>query len=235
MMTLEHKKIVIAGGTSGIGLSTALLFLNKGASVTVTGRDAEKRRSASAKGLQTAGVDSTNPEALQAFFQSLGNIDHLVISLGSNKGLGNFMELSLDDLRKGFEEKYWPHLNTLKSAIPFMNPAGSITLVTAITATAKFPGTSGIGSVNGALEMMVPIIAKEIAPVRINAVSPGVVDTPWWDFMPADSKQQAFEGYASQIAVGRIGRPEDIAHAILFLARNDYMTGKILPCDGGLS
>lgn len=234
-MTLQNKKILIAGGTSGIGLSAALMFQQQGAIVTVTGRDIAKLNAAAAEGLHTAEVDSTNIETLQTFFQSLGKIDHLIIALGSNKGLGNFIDLSLDDLRKAFDEKYWSYLNTLKAAIPFVNPNGSITLITAITAAAKFAGTSGIGSVNGALEIMVPIIAKEIKPIRINSVSPGVVDTPWWDFMPQEAKQQTFEGYASQITVGRIAKPEDIADAILFLAKNDYMTGKIVACDGGLS
>nr|WP_262889378.1 SDR family oxidoreductase [Pedobacter sp. SG908] len=233
-MTLQNKKIVIAGGTSGIGLSAALMFQQQGAIVTVTGRDIAKLNAAAAEGLLTAEVDSSNIETLQTFFQSLGKIDHLIIALGSNKGLGNFIDLSLDDLRKGFDEKYWSHLNTLKAAIPFVNLNGSITLITAITASAKFAGTSGIGSINGALEIMVPIIAKEIKPIRINAVSPGVVDTPWWDFMPQEVKQQTFEGYASQITVGRIAKPEDVADAILFLAKNDYMTGKIIACDGGL-
>ncbi len=234
-MTLQNKKIVIAGGTSGIGLSVALMFQQQGAKVSVTGRDMAKLNAAAAEGLLTAEVDSTNTEALKTFFQSLGKIDHLIIALGSNKGLGNFIDLSLDDLREGFEEKYWSHLNTLKAALPFVNTNGSITLITAITATAKLAGTSGIGSVNGALEIMVPIIAKEIKPIRINAVSPGVVDTPWWDFMTQEAKQQTFNDYASQILVGRIAQPEDIAQTILFLVGNDYMTGKIVACDGGLA
>lgn len=234
-MTLQGAKIIIAGGTSGIGLATALLLNEAGASVTVTGRNTEKLKAASQKGLQTAQTDSTNPDALESLFNSQGNIDHLVVAVGSAKGLGSFRDLTLTDLRVGFEEKYWSQLNTLKAALPYLNKNGSITLITAITGSAKMPGTSGIGSVNGALEVFVPILAKELKPIRINAVSPGVVDTPWWDFLPQSVKAASFESYASQIAVGRIARPEDIAQAILFVTENEYITGQIIAMDGGLS
>ena len=234
-MVLQNKKIIVAGGTSGIGLATALLFQEVGTSVTVTGRNPEKLEAAKQKGLQTAQVDSSNITDLEDFFKSIGNIDHLVIALGSSKGVGNFNDLSLNDIREGFEEKYWSQLNTLKNALPYVNKKGSITLVTAITGSAKMPGTSGIGSINGALEIYVPILAKELKPIRINAASPGVVDTPWWDFLPGDVKKQTFDDFASQITVGRVAQPGDIAKTILFLTENEYMTGKIIPCDGGLA
>jgi NAD(P)-dependent dehydrogenase (short-subunit alcohol dehydrogenase family) len=122
----------------------------------------------------------------------------------------------------------------LKAALPFLNDKSSITLITAITGTGKIPGTSGIGAINGALEIMVSILAKELKPLRVNAISPGVVDTPWWNFLPEDTKQETFAQYAAQIAVGRIANPDDIADAILFVAENEYMTGQIIGCDGGL-
>lgn len=234
-MTFQNKKIVVAGGTSGIGFSTAKLFVNSGASVTVTGRNPVKLKTSRRVGLIAEQVDSSNPIALETFFKMQGNIDHLIIALGSTKGLGNFAELSLQDLREGFEEKYWSHLNTLKAALPYMNNKGSITLITAITGTGKMPGTSGIGSVNGALEIMVPILAKELKQFRINAVSPGIVDTPWWDFLPTKTRQETFAHYATQIPIGRVAQPDDIANVILFLAGNEYMTGKVIGCDGGLA
>lgn len=234
-MTFQNKKIVVIGGTSGIGFSTAKSFANSGASVTVTGRNSEKLEASKKIGLIAEQVDSSNPTALEIFFKNQGIIDHLVIALGSTKGLGNFAELSLLDLREGFEEKYWSQLNTLKAGLPYLNKNGSITLITAITATAKMIGTSGIGAVNGALEIMVPILAKELKPLRVNAVSPGIVDTTWWNFLPSETKQETFAHYASQIPIGRIAQPEDIANMILFLASNEYMTGKIIGGDGGLA
>jgi NAD(P)-dependent dehydrogenase (short-subunit alcohol dehydrogenase family) len=233
-MELQNQKVVVAGGTSGIGLATALLFQEAGASVTVTGRNPDKLKAAEKKGLMTARVDSRDVTELESFFQSRRHIHHLVIAVGSSKGLGNFSDLRLNDLREGFEEKYWSQLNTMKASLPYLEKTGTITLVTAITGSATMAGTSGIGSINSALEIYVPILAKELKPIRINAVSPGVVDTPWWDFLPDEVKKQTFDDFSTQIAVGRVGRPDDIAKTILFLAENDYMTGAIIPCDGGL-
>ena len=233
-MTLQNKKIVVAGGTSGIGLAAAQLFKEAGASVTITGRNAEKLNAAKQEGWQTAQVNSSDITALETFFKTQGKFDHLIVAVSGAKGAGNFAELSLHDLREGFEAKYWSQINTLKAALPFVNNEGSITLVTAASASGKLPGTSGLAAINGALEIMVPVLAKELKPLRINAVSPGVVDTDWWNFLPEQEKKSAFEHFASQTSVGRIAQPNEIAQAILFLTENKYMTGKIIVCDGGL-
>jgi len=231
----ENKKIIIAGGSSGIGLAAAIQFKQQEAQVTVTGRNPDKLKNAAKTDLQTAVIDSSDREALDSFFKSYGPVDHVVISLSGSKGIGNFAGLSLQVLRDGFEEKYWPILNTVQSALPFINKGGSITLVTAISATAQLPGTSGLAALNGALEIMVPVWAKELTHIRINAVSPGVVDTSWWDFLPEQEKNETFKQYATQIPAGRVGKPDEIANAILFLAGNEYMTGKVIGCDGGMS
>jgi NAD(P)-dependent dehydrogenase (short-subunit alcohol dehydrogenase family) len=205
------------------------------ARVTVTGRDTNKLNNIKEPGINVSVVNSNDRQATNAFFSSMGKIDHLVIALSGGKGAGNFNALLLDDLREGFEGKFWPQLNTLQAALPFINDGGSITLVTAISATAKLPGTSGLAAINGALEIMIPIIAKEVKNVRINAVSPGVVDTTWRDFLSADDKKKTFEHYAQHITVGRVAQPTEVAHAILFVMANTYMTGKIIGCDGGLA
>ena len=231
----KNKKIIVAGGSSGIGLTAAILFKQQQAGVTVTGRNPGKLENAKQTGLKTAVVDSCDRETLDSFFKDHGPADHLVISLSGSKGIGDFSTLSLQVLREGFEEKYWPVLNTVQAALPFINDGGSITLVTAISAKAQLPGTSGLAALNGALEIMVPVWAKEITRIRINAVSPGVIDTSWWDFLPEQEKQNTFKQYASHIPAGRIGRPDEIADVILFLAANEYMTGTVIGCDGGMS
>lgn len=231
----QGKEIIIAGGSSGIGLATAKEFKKQGAEVTVTGRNMEKLKYAEKEGFHAVSLDSTNREALDTFFNSHSLIDHAVISLSGSKGGGNFSELSLPVLREGFAEKFWANLNTLQSVLPHLKRGGSITIVTAISAVAKLPGASGLASINGALEIMIPIIAKEIPHIRINAVSPGVIDTSWWDFLPEETKQATFKQYEKQIPAGRVGRPKEIANAILFLAGNEYMTGKVIGCDGGMA
>ncbi len=231
----QNKKIIVAGGSSGIGLAAATQFEEQQAQVTVTGRNTDKLKAAAETGLLTAVIDSSDRETLDTFFKNHGPVDHLVISLSGSKGIGNFEALSLQVLREGFEEKYWPVLNTVQAALPFINKGGSITLVTAISATAQLPGTSGLAALNGALEIMVPVWAKELTHIRINAVSPGVVDTSWWNFLPEQEKHETFKQYAAQIPAGRVGKPGEIAHVILFLAANEYMTGKVIGCDGGMS
>ncbi len=95
------------------------------------------------------------------------------------------------------------------------------------------PGTAGLAAINAALEATVPVLASELRPTRVNAVMPGVVDTPWWSRVPAAAKAELFEKLAGEVAVGRIGRPEDLASAIMFVTSNTFVTGAILDCDGG--
>lgn len=235
MTTLANKKVVVAGGSSGIGLATARLLAQQKALVTVTGRNTEKLdRIKTTEGLEAATVDSTDRKALDAFFKKAGTVDHLVVSISGHKGMGNFRELALSELQEGFDNKFWPQLQTIQAALPYLNEQGSITMITAISSVGGLPGTSGLAAINGALELMVPILAKELKPVRINAVSPGVVNTPWWDFLPEANRQQTFQHFAQQIPVGRIAEAEEIADSILFLIKNDYMTGSVIYCDGGI-
>ncbi|HVI43361.1 MAG TPA: SDR family oxidoreductase [Chitinophaga sp.] len=235
--SFENQKVVIAGGSSGIGLATATILAKEKAHVTITGRSAGRLADAAktAPGVHTAAIDSNNRPSLDEFFTSHGEIDHLVLALSGAKGAGTFADLSLKDLREGFEGKFWPQLETLQAALPYVKKTGSITVITAASAVLQAPGVSGLAAINGSLELMIPSLAKEIQPLRINAVSPGVIDTPWWDMMPADVKAQTFEQYASQTPVGRIGRPEEVAHSIIFLMANGNITGTIIRCDGGLS
>jgi NAD(P)-dependent dehydrogenase (short-subunit alcohol dehydrogenase family) len=235
IMTFQHKKIVIAGGTSGIGLATALRFQKMGGAVTVTGRNMERLSAAEKIGLRTAAVDSRDRKALDRLFSEHGKVDHLVIAPGGNKGMGEFNQLSLEELKEAFAAKFWPQLETLQAALPFLAAGSSVTLITAISSMARLPGTAGLAAINGALELMVPILAKELKPVRINAVSPGLVDTSWWDFIPKENRQEAFAGFTANIPVGRVAQPEEIADVIVFLAGNEYMTGEVIGCDGGMA
>lgn len=235
VMTMQDKKIVVAGGTSGIGLATAQRFQQLGGIVTVTGRNAEKLRAAEGLGLKAAAVDIRDRKALDTFFAAHGAVDHVVIAAGGGKGMGEFATLSLDELREGFEAKFWAHLETFQSALPHIPAGGSATFVTAISAIAKLPGVSGLAAINGALEIMVSIWARELRTIRVNAVSPGVIDTPWWDFVPAVDRQATFAQYTAGLPVPREGQPAEVADAIAFLAGNGYITGKVIGVDGGMA
>ncbi|KAA2241431.1 SDR family oxidoreductase [Chitinophaga agrisoli] len=229
-------KVVIAGGTSGIGLATAALLAKEGAAVTITGRNPQKLEQALATlpdTAQGACVDAADVNQLKTFMAATGPIDHLVLALSGAKGAGLFKDLDLTQLREGFAEKFFPQLQTLQSALPYLTAGGSVTFITAVSAQANMPGTAGLGAINGGLEIMVPILAKELQPLRVNAVSPGVVDTPWWSFMPEDTRKAAFAQFAQTTPVGRIGAPEDIAKAIGMLIANTFVSGQVITVDGG--
>lgn len=235
IMKFKDQKIVIAGGTSGIGLATAQYFSLEGAFVTVTGRDVPKVAAAQAEGLEAVVVDSNDRKALDAFFAAHGPTDHLVIAVGGSKGMGEFAGLSLDVLREGFDEKLWPQLATLQAALPVLKAGGSVTMITGSASRLRQPGVSGLAAINGALELMVPVLAQELRSVRINAVSPGVVDTPWWNFLPREGRGAVFAQFTANIQAGREARPGEIADVVGFLAGNAYMTGKVIGVDGGLA
>ncbi|WP_292200268.1 SDR family oxidoreductase, partial [Mesorhizobium sp.] len=132
------------------------------------------------------------------------------------------------------DEKIKPQLGCLQAALPTLNKAGSVTFISAVSAQIAAPGIAGIGAINGMLLTVVPILTVELKPLRVNVVAPGVIDTPWWDFLSGEERQAVFAEYAGKTPVGRIGRAEDVADAIAFLVSNGFMTGQVLTCDGGL-
>ena len=221
-----------------MGLAAAKLLAEKGFVITVLGRDQKKLDNIlpeinnDAKGVS---VDAADRVALEKALSSIGRIDHLVIALSGGKGIGQFRDLKLDDLRLGFDGKFFPQLQTAQAALPYMKSTGSITFITSISSRSKAIGTAGLGAINGALEIMVPTLAKELKPIRINAVAPGVINTTWWDFLPSEKKEETFKQYADTIPLGRVGEPEDVAGLVVTLIENTYITGQVIAVDGGLS
>lgn len=236
-MNLKNQKVVIMGGTSGIGFSTAIAAASAGAIVAITGRDSDKLKEATSKLPKTVEgdlVDATSLDALTNFYKKLGPFDHLVLSVSGKVGGGPFKNLNIGQLRQAFEAKLFAYFMAVQASLPTLRVGGSIVLVTASSARTSYPGTSGLAAVNGALEAMVPTLALELKPTRVNGVSPGIIDTPWWNTWPREQREAAFVQVAASTPVGRIGQPEDIAQAILFLLENSFMTGTVIECDGGI-
>jgi NAD(P)-dependent dehydrogenase (short-subunit alcohol dehydrogenase family) len=233
MVELKGRKAAIVGGTSGIGLATARRLAERGADVIVGSRQAEARAPIG-DGVRTARVDATDPDSLRAFFAEAGPIDDLVVTVTRRGGAGPAAELAEQDLEDAFAGKPAAHLRAVAEALPTLDERGSVTLVSAGSAQSALVGTALLAAVNGAVEAAVPPLARELAPRRVNAVSPGVIDTGWWDVLPEQDREALFEQFSQQTPVGRIGSAEDVAHAICSLIENDYVNGAVLPCDGGL-
>ncbi|MEV0089914.1 SDR family oxidoreductase [Streptomyces sp. NPDC050738] len=235
-MSASVLSVVVMGGSSGIGEATATLFAAEGAEVVITGRSQEKLDAALARiGGKTSAhrLDASDPAQIAAFFGQSQTVDHLVIAVSGSAGSGPFATLDPAHLAAGFDGKFWPYVHILQAALPHLAADGSVTLVTAGSARAAFPGTVGLAAINGALEAMVPPLAVELAPRRFNAVSPGVIDTAWWDAVPAEQRKELFDGLAATTPVGRVGRAEEVAAAIHMLARNGFITGTVLDVTGG--
>ncbi len=233
---LDGRVVLVAGGSSGIGLATAQTVARSGARVVVTGRDEDRLRQAAEVLPQSATVrqaDIRHPGAMRTLAGQLGHVDHLVLASGTSAGIGALADVDPDQVRDGLETKALGYLATLQAVLPVLGDGASVTLVGARSATVPAPGAAGLALINGAVEALVPTLAAELAPVRVNAVSPGVVDTPWWSTIPDDARSATFDGYASASAVGRVGRPDEVVAAIMALMTNGFMTGVVLPVDGG--
>jgi NAD(P)-dependent dehydrogenase (short-subunit alcohol dehydrogenase family) len=233
---MQDSTIVIFGGSSGVGEVTARLLAERGASIVIVGRDAEKLEAARqriGRDVTAARVDATDRAAVDRFFAERERVDHLILCQSGGKGAGPFRALSLDDVRSGFEAKFFAQVGVAQAALPKLRPDGSITFVTAASARAAVRGTAGLGAINAAIEAVARTLALELAPLRVNAVSPGVIDTPWWERMPREAKDAFFQQAAENLPVRRVGKPEDVAAAIALLVDNGFMTGTVLEVDGG--
>ncbi|THJ74425.1 SDR family oxidoreductase [Candidatus Frankia alpina] len=225
-------RAVVMGGTAGIGLATAEQLTKTGIEVTVTGRDQGRLTALAGRVAGAEQLDGTDREAVAAFFEGFGSFEHLVLAFGPGAaGFGPIREISLDDFEAAFTAKLFAYIHAIREA----QVTESITMISAASARAALPGTVTFAAVNGTIERIVSPLAAELAPVRVNAVAPGVVDTAWWSFLPADQRQAQFDAAAGSVPTGLIGSAADVAGAIEYLIGARLVTGTILPVDGGFT
>jgi NAD(P)-dependent dehydrogenase (short-subunit alcohol dehydrogenase family) len=232
---MNQEVVVVFGGSSGIGEATARLARADGARVAIVGRDRSKLDAAAARigGVTGLVADAKDRQAVDRALADAGQVDHVVICVSGGKGAGPFVDLDLAGLQEAFEAKTLAQLTVAQAAARCMRRGGSITFVTAASCRSVIRGTAGLAAVNGAIEAAVPILALELSPTRVNAISPGIVDTPWWEGMPASAKEGFFQAASAALPVGRVAKPDEIARAILFVMRSGFVTGSIYEIDGG--
>jgi len=203
---MSQRTALVVGGTSGIGLATARRLHTMGATVHIAGRGKERLDDAAASDPELHGhqADGSKHEEISTLAEEIGSIDWLIITLSGSEGPGPIADLDLGMLRRAFDAKFWGHITTIQAALPHLAPAGSITLLGAITARAAMPGTAGIAAINGAVEALVKPLAAELAPVRVNGVLPGFVDTPWWNALPHDARRAYFSHAAQALLASGI-------------------------------
>ncbi len=234
-MTLEKKVVVVLGGSTGMGLATAKAAAAEGAQVVITGRSQEKLTAAIAQlpaGSQSAVLNVTNESGTRSLFEQLGHVDHIFITAGTVT-LGAGLAADTEKLRPGMDTRFWGALYAAKYGAAQMKNGGSITLMSGVSAWRPRPGGS-VGSAScGAIEAFGRSLALELAPIRVNTIAPGFIDTPLIDELIGERKQALVEMQAARLPVKRIGTPEDIAEAVLFLMKNGFVTGITLTVDGG--
>jgi len=237
-MSLEGQRAVVIGGSSGIGLAAARQLVARQARVTIVGRSADKLKAArEAVGgtLFTREADLGDVAAARDLFDNHGPFDHLVICAGGSPAWGPFLELEPERLRAGMEAKFWVQFHAARYGAPRLHRTGSITFVGGGASRSAIPGTSGLAAVNGAIAAMARTMAREIAPIRVNVLSPGFTDTPAYEGMPEDARAELYHHMAEAALVKRVGDADEIGAAIVFLVENGFTTGAVLDVDGGRS
>lgn len=234
MNSLNGRKVVIIGATSGIGLATARLAAEAGAEVWGVSRSPEKVAAATASLPQVrfSELDTHDTEGLIRLCSQVGQIDHLVAAAtGADRTMKPFLEQTDEQFREAFN-KFWGYCNVIRAGVPYLTETGSVTLVSGIPARKCNPGMSSISCVGNAVEGLTRALALELSPRRVNVVAPGIIDTGMFDRL-GENKPAALAQMGKNVPLGRVGQPDEVAGAILHTMTNTYMTGATLDVDGG--
>ena len=230
-MDIKGKKAIVFGGTSGIGLSATQMLSDKGAHVIALSRNPEKVQNVP-KNVTTKKMNVLDRDALEQFFQEVGEYDILVNSAtGGARAVGPFLSMDLDGYRASFD-KLWGYTNVVRYGTKHLKDNGNIVLVSGSPARKCRPGQIAISSVGGAVEAFARGIAPEIAPKRINIVSPGIIDTP---MSPLQGKEREdyYNNTTKNNLIPRAGTPDEVATGIIFAIENEFITGTTIDIDGG--
>ncbi len=234
-MNFQGQKIVVIGGSSGMGLATARMAAAQRATVIIASRSEDKLQQAKEQikgNVEILKVDVVDEGSVKAFFDKVGDFNHLTTP-GSELSMGGFLELDIKVARASFDSKFWGQYQAARYGAPKIRPGGSITFFAGVWSQKPVIGGSVVTAINSAIEGLGRALAVELAPIRVNTVSPGIVDTPIYSGMAPDKREAMFREVAGSIPVKRIARPEEVAQTVLYLMGNSYTTGSTLYVDGG--
>jgi NAD(P)-dependent dehydrogenase (short-subunit alcohol dehydrogenase family) len=217
---LRGSKVVVVGGSSGIGFATAEMAKAQGAEVVIASRNADKLKAAADKiGAKGIAADVTDDQSVAALFHAAGAVDHVVVSAAQLR-TGPFKSVPMEDVRATFEGKFWGAWRCARAAE--IRPGGSLTLVSGFLSIRPRPNSAIVSVANGALESLTRALALELAPIRVNCVSPGIIDTPIRAAMPEAARKEMLEKTAAALPVRRVGLAEDVAKQILAFMENGF-------------
>jgi NAD(P)-dependent dehydrogenase (short-subunit alcohol dehydrogenase family) len=233
---LAGKRVVLLGGTAGIGLATAHAAAQEGASIVLVSSQQSRVDQALRElppGTTGHAVDLTNEAAVRALFDQVGPFDHLAFTAGGPLQLAPIDATTLDQARAAFDLRLWGAFTAAKHASQHIRVGGSIVLTTGIAGARPQKGWTVAASLCTAIEGLTRALAVELAPLRVNAVSAGIVRTDLWSPIPTAEREAMFQQFAQTLPVKRIAEPADIAQAFVYLMRNGFSTGTVLLVDGG--
>ena len=236
-MSLHGQKVVVIGGSSGMGLATARAAALDGADVTIASSRQERvdaALSALPDGCVGTMLDVRDETQVAALFEGVGEFDHLVFTAGDAFTPCPLADLSISDAQGILEVRFWGAVAAIKHAAPRIRPGGSIGLTTGTVGQRPVPSAALAAASAGATEGLVRGLAVDLAPTRVNAVRAGAFRTPLWDRFPEAQREAIFTRLAQGTLTGTIGEPEQIAAAHLYLMQNPYVTGTVQTVDGGL-
>jgi NAD(P)-dependent dehydrogenase (short-subunit alcohol dehydrogenase family) len=231
---LEDRTVLVIGRGSGIARALTLAVRDAGAHVVVAGRDPGRLANdyEGEPAITSERLDITDDASIAALAEKLGPIDH-VVSTASARARGLVGELDREKVRMSFDTKVIGPLMLAKHFAPNIREGGSFVIFAGVAANKIAVGTLAVAITNGAAEILAKSLALELAPIRVNAIAPGVIDTGAWDAFGEQGKAEYFADIKSRNPVGRIGTVDDIAEGVVFALTNDFMTGQTLHIDGG--
>lgn len=234
--SLRGQRVVVVGGTSGMGLGAARAAARAGAKVLVAGRRPVEARHMGEieKGRIThAVVDVADEASVRALFEGVGKLDHLVVTAAPSAGAALFLEQDRASAHAFMEGKFFGSWSCARHAAPGMRPGGSITFLTGCASIRPRRGLTMVTAAFAALEALSQALALELGPLRVNTLRPGLVDSDMWSFLDAAARERLRERVRSTFPARRIGAIEDVGHAAVFLMVNPYVTGTVLEVSGG--